>query len=275
MRYRWIALPFLAIAAMVAAGQTSGTPEQTVRAFLSALDKADVKAASRLVENAKATDKLTQFEEMFQKGKMRFEVANMASTVTGNTAKVSFDLAVHSNGRAKKTPRQTISLRRSNGGVWRIVPPDRVVGPGKGQEMAAFAGMIANPSGAFKQATETGKSTRCLNNMSQVALACILYAADHNDRLTLSSSDFKSKVSPYVRNPSVFTCEASRKPYAFNDKLTGRKRSSIKNAARVVLAYEGARGVLDFRHEGKAAVAFVDGHCVFVTPKQAKLLVWK
>jgi prepilin-type processing-associated H-X9-DG protein len=51
--------------------------------------------------------------------------------------------------------------------------------------------------------------------------------------------------------------------------------TSVDDPTRTILVYEGKGGQLSFRHNGKAAVAFVDGHAQLVTPEEAKKLIWK
>jgi prepilin-type processing-associated H-X9-DG protein len=41
------------------------------------------------------------------------------------------------------------------------------------------------------------------------------------------------------------------------------------------MLYEGKDGKLNFKHDGKAAVAFADGHAKLVTEEEAKTLIWK
>lgn len=62
--------------------------------------------------------------------------------------------------------------------------------------------------------------------------------------------------------------------YAFNTNLNGAELKDIKAPADTVLLYEGREGKLSFRHDGKANVAFVDGHVMAITAEDAKELIW-
>lgn len=63
-------------------------------------------------------------------------------------------------------------------------------------------------------------------------------------------------------------------PYALNENLVGLKQLDIAKPSQTVLLYEGRDAKLDFRHDGKANVAFCDGHVVAVGPEEAKKLIW-
>jgi prepilin-type processing-associated H-X9-DG protein len=62
--------------------------------------------------------------------------------------------------------------------------------------------------------------------------------------------------------------------YSFNADLESLKLAAIPDVALTVLIYDGKDGQLDFRHAGKANVAFADGHVKSVTPEEAKNLIW-
>ena len=81
-----------------------------------------------------------------------------------------------------------------------------------------------------------------------------------------------------MRSQDTFHCSsdtAGAVSYAFNFAIAGKKTTRIKSPATTVLIYEGKGGKLEFKHGGKAGVAFVDGHVKMITEKEAKKLVWK
>lgn len=63
--------------------------------------------------------------------------------------------------------------------------------------------------------------------------------------------------------------------YNFNPSILNIAAKKISNPGLTVLAYEGHEGKFDFRHGGKAAVAFCDGRVKSVDAIQAKTLRWK
>ena len=101
---------------------------------------------------------------------------------------------------------------------------------------------------------------------------------NNDDKFTLKAAAFKKAFYPYLKNNSIFHCP-SDKPgvdsFSFNANLQGIALSKVKKPAEMVMVYEGANGVLNFRHGGSANVGFVDGHVKLMTKEQAKNLVWK
>src|SRR5207237_138904 len=74
--------------------------------------------------------------------------------------------------------------------------------------------------------------------------------------------DWMSALRPYLKNPSTVVCPVANKTpsYEFNKHLTGASMTAIGDIQHTVMLYEGGNGLLDFRHEGKANVAFTDTH---------------
>jgi prepilin-type processing-associated H-X9-DG protein len=83
---------------------------------------------------------------------------------------------------------------------------------------------------------------------------------------------------PYIKNESIFKCPSDASgavSYSFNANLAGVKLAKVSAPAETVMIYEGKNGKLDFRHEGKAAVGFADGHAKLVNAEGAKKLHWR
>jgi prepilin-type processing-associated H-X9-DG protein len=72
---------------------------------------------------------------------------------------------------------------------------------------------------------------------------------------------------------AIFPAEAYES-YAFNAALENLRLDQIPEPAATVLLYEGKEGKLDFRHDGKANVAFADGHVETIGPDDVKKLIW-
>ena len=82
---------------------------------------------------------------------------------------------------------------------------------------------------------------------------------------------------PYIKNKDVFTCPLDVKgtiSYTLNANIQGVFLGKINAPAQTVLLYKGKNGQFDFRHEGMATVANVDGHVKMVGPEAAKALYW-
>lgn len=125
-------------------------------------------------------------------------------------------------------------------------------------------------------ARENARRVSCSSNLKQIALAALMLN-DDNEKLDITSQNFKMKLLPYVETMQIFRCPSVQvgESYSFNGNLTNRNLDEIPNSSQVVMFYEGRNGQLDFRHLGTANVAFIDGHVKSITRAQAKTLRWK
>ena len=60
-----------------------------------------------------------------------------------------------------------------------------------------------------------------------------------------------------------------------NPAIGGVRANKVKSPKVTVVIYEGNEGKLNFKHNGKAAVAFADGRARMINKKQAKRLKWE
>jgi hypothetical protein len=104
---------------------------------------------------------------------------------------------------------------------------------------------------------EQAKRAVSLNNLKQIALACIMYADEHEGKF---APDLQ-QLYPYHRNPKIL--ESPRKPKGFEGPsyiyVAGLKR--IRDMSRIIIFYENPA----FCSDGICA-AFMDGHCEWMKP---------
>ncbi len=144
-----------------------------------------------------------------------------------------------------------VDLRAS----WALLPePLRAVAEGPAREKAT---------------TET-----CLSNLKQLALAALMFAADHDNQLP-SADKWTDEVIPYVKNEAILKCPAAPElecAYALNRALAGKNHLAIPRLAEEIIFFESNLGkrnatgtVQDLadppRHQGGNNYAFADGHC--------------
>ena len=82
---------------------------------------------------------------------------------------------------------------------------------------------------------------------------------------------------PYVKSRAFFTCPLDRKgtiSYTFNSGLAGISLKDVAWTDKTVLIYEGKADKLDYHHDDRAAIGFVDGHCKLIRPGEATALFW-
>lgn len=142
------------------------------------------------------------------------------------------------------------------------------------------AAVVKPPQKPDRFAGERAKAqaVACLSNARQIGIAFNMYAADFNKRTPAKGVSYTGALSPYVPNKKLYTCPLDKVgtvSYTFNDNIAGIPLYTIPTPSKTVLIYEGRGGKLNFRHSGRAAVGFADGHCVLVNKMQAAGLIWK
>ncbi|HTQ11569.1 MAG TPA: hypothetical protein VMI31_16015 [Fimbriimonadaceae bacterium] len=257
---------FLFAVACLGFGQEVSSPEAVVRSFLAAVTKGDYVAASKLVKGGKVGEFLTEPGAADRLPKISID--HLVTATAGNRAIVTFDISATMQGSAGAGSDYMVLERTDQG--WLIDPPMLDGG------LSFMAYLLSDPP-MFEEAHKAAEATSCLSNVKQVALGIIMLEADCDDVLKVTADNWVDKVKPYLQNRAVFTCPLDPKgtiSYSLNAKLIGKSDAAIQYPATTVLVYEGKGGKLDFRHNGRAAVAFVDGHAKLVGREEAKSLRW-
>jgi general secretion pathway protein G len=108
------------------------------------------------------------------------------------------------------------------------------------------------------KARDQGKRSVSLNNLRQIALACIMYADEHDGKF---APDLQ-QLYPYHRNPKIL--ESPRKPKGFDGPsyiyVAGLK-ARMRDTSRIIIFYENPA----FCSDG-ICVAFMDGHSEWMKP---------
>jgi RNA polymerase sigma factor (sigma-70 family) len=158
--------------------------------------------------------------------------------------------------------------------------------------VTVVAGVLSSrPStSATSKTADSGISSEnaqlCVQRLRQVALAVHQFLPAHDDRFPPQAEEYKRALLPYTGTAAIFVCPddvrsrkrrvaESQSSYSFNRHLEGVSIKEIQDVAEVVMLYEGQNEKLDFRHGGRALVAFGDGHTEFLTRQQVKTLRWK
>jgi hypothetical protein len=268
-------------------------PETAVRAFAAAIGQADARAAARHVSGGLANGRADAVSEFLKQSPVEIVLSEVKSAQSGETAAVTAVVAIRPKGSAAPGPApapgsspepgvvETVALRQE-GGTWKIVPPPPgSAPPGEPGPLITMARMIAAGSpgpAAMARTQDTVRRSTCTANLKQVAAALRMFLQDYRDTFDLRAEELKSKLQVYSKSEMVFRCpeDAPEAPgYAFNPALEGLQQSAVRSPELTVMVYEGAGGVLDFRHDGKAAVGFVNGEVKLVDQTEAAGLMWQ
>ncbi len=266
------------------------TPKATLQSLVSAYSRHDVAAITQCVSGGSTKDVP---EKLLQQNfnVTNAECKNVLVEVSGKQAKAAVEyevsMKINDNDRVVHyTFTEMFSLQKGDSG-WlieaaKLNPTDKEVSFGLiAQPLHLITALIGPDPGyrnAMGVAVKQSEATLCLSNTKQIALGCLMYTQDYDEVMPRSAAKYNSLVEPYIKSQTVFQCPLDVKgaiSYSMNANLQNRTLADITNPANTVLLYEGKNGKIDFRHEGKAAIAFADGHAKLLTEAETKSLIWK
>lgn len=260
------------------------SPAAALSSFRQALKSLDLRRAVACVAGAKWDAQLEQYEQMAKQAK-----GFLADTLAQVSLAAETQFAVNGD---KAVGTQQLTFVRENAD-WKIVGVTPEGGNPKNMDIGTLAYMLAHPEWMIQGRGRAVEST-CLSNLKQLSLGAFQLAQDSDEKFAITrmaklqpkaeGNDPRNQVAAsmagilaYVRSTRIFACPGGDQianAYSFNTALDDVAIAEIPLPAQTVLFYEGKDRNLDFRHNGKTAVAFADGHCVMVSPEDAKQLIW-
>lgn len=267
-------MSLITLTAFLLVGGRQATPQSALTAFVAAWNSKDLKRAAAMVVGGKPNADYSGITSQATSWP-KITVAGIKATTKGDESDLTYKATLSGVGGNPIPPQdETAKLLKVNG-KWLIVPA--VQNDGNRSYVPSMAALMARPE-AFGQARQASKATQCLSNTKQLAVAAIILSADNDDVFKINPAKAKATLHPYVKNDKVWFCPeapAGRPSYSFNANLSNKSATALADPTKVVMIYEGANGKLEFRHQGRAAVAFADGHAKLIKPEEAKKLVWK
>jgi len=252
-----------------------GSPAQTVESLVSALESGNVRDAARCVKNAKPSASVKRNLETIPAQGLKFSASLQRPSVKGANAIAFLVLTMTKPGQGSRSINETVKFEKV-GSSWLIVAPKSLTSPESVINAVAF--MLVNGDKNPIGPDPSNKTSVCMMNIKQLALATMMFNADHDDVFSFKAKDWPNSVMPYIKNKEIFTCPLDKPgtvSYSINTDLLGKHAAVVERPAQTVMIYEGKNRKLLFRHDGKAVVAFADGHARLISKDEAKNLVWK
>lgn len=251
----------------------SGKPEDTVKAFVDAVNNGDGKAALDcvLVENPDANGASGLLKESPMKLDAKDFKVEMKDPYLASVSYTFSGSITHAPPMSAQSDHVLVLFTQ---GKWKILGGGFPMG-----DMAPGLGAIASMfemSGVFEKAHQAAQRTAAISDAKQIALGVIMYSQDFDDTTPLMANT-KDAIMPYVKNKDLFTAPGDppgTDSFSFNEKVMGIPESKIASPANTVLLYQGSNHQLHFDKDGKAAVAFCDGHAKLISQDQAATLNW-
>ena len=268
------------------------TPKATVHTFVDALMANDTANLAASVEGAKDDAVLKSLLEINHQPP-KYEIKDIIAEVNGDTAKVavSVDVTVPVQNKMQKVALVDFLTLKKVGEYWLIVPDADVLkaivsnDPEQSQHftertltvMAAIVGSPEESAKALLVAKQRAQTASCLSNGKQISLGLIMYVQDYDETYPPKKSDYTKVAYPYVKNSAIFTCPfdpPGTVSYSFNPHLAGVSLAQTAEPANTIMLYEGRDMKIDYKHDGRAMIAFADGHTMMRTPDQVKKCSW-
>lgn len=258
------------------------SPEAAIRSFILALNAKEASGANCILE-AKIDADLQGWVQEARKAREDYQVTvlSVQPQVDGDraTATVTFDVKA---GARQNHLEESLPLQKV-GADWKIVPATEteLARFFKPQEkdppvLALYAAAYRHPK-LLLAGRDAAREADCRTNVQELAQGALTFTQDSDDKFDLRADAWKTAVEPYVKHRSAFFClsdNTNQVAYSFNAQLQGKRVDAIRKPEQTVLIYEGKKGVLTFRHHGRAMVGLANGKVKAVTAAEAKTLRW-
>jgi len=244
------------------------TPAKALESFLAAYARADAAGMRRCLMLTVPSAKTDQY---VAKRGFGLAISGLKTKETANTGEIAvIDATYRWAGRdAAATVTEQVACARRDG-AWKVIGGDQMIGL-----LAKVAGGDTAALGVFDVSRAKARAVSCLANGKQLILSTLMYCQDYDEYFP--TEKWVRGTEPYYRNRGVLTCPLDRAgtvTYSINPAVVGKPMAKIALFADTVVLYEGRDRKLSFRHDGKAMVAFADGHCKMLDAREAKDLVW-
>lgn len=163
--------------------------------------------------------------------------------------------------------------------------PARLSGRGLARWAIAIGAMFTLLAGlalpVVLRARKKERPTGCLSNVKQVTLALFMYAEDSDEHLP-PARVWCDAAAPYVKNPQILLCpdhETREKcSYTFSVAVSSADLGRLPHQDRTWVLWDGAGGwnvyggfdSVEYRHRGGANFGYADGHCRWLSKKDAE-----
>jgi len=101
---------------------------------------------------------------------------------------------------------------------------------------------------------------KCMTNLRQLYLGCVMYANDNDDKMPATLDVLKPD---YINAPQVFVCPQCGKPYIYAKAVAGKSLQQIANLGETVIIHDPPGA-----HPGGGNAVYADGHAAWLDAQQ-------
>ncbi|HEX2951098.1 MAG TPA: prepilin-type N-terminal cleavage/methylation domain-containing protein [Armatimonadota bacterium] len=127
----------------------------------------------------------------------------------------------------------------------------------------------------FSQAREKGRQSTCLAHQRQIIMETLIWVQEHDEKLPDDAATIWGLVPPKMLKCLSAPRELSPAYYC-NPLPLGRALADFAVPHETYLTCDGTEDTIEFRHQGKVAASFLDGHVELTVdiPIPGKLWAW-
>ncbi len=263
-------------AAAISHGKDESTPavspHATISAFINAVSDSDLRTAARLVKGGQPDTDFSRSAARIKRNRPWAELTDISYGEPGDRMTVRTTvLSCAYSGAPRRTDTFDMVLVRESG-RWLIVPPERLAG---GEPLIlAYAHAVSHPE-MLERSEASAAAADCLVNAKRIATALLMASSKTDGILKVDAESWAKSVAGRGVNLHCPCQTGDAISYSLNTSLIGKNLEALRDPTRLVLLYEGKAGKLDFRHNGKATVAFANGGVKQIDAEAAKALSWE
>lgn len=272
------------------------TPKDAVSMFLGSFTFTRSTVIAELVENANPDSQVLKSfvkEIHASLADFHFFVSDIKITAVSqnpNLVTANFNIVLIDDMGHWIKQDDSITLRKhtsQNGDYWLLVPgnpkdfQDKFYAYKNPDNKSHFTLLLATELVYPAQMQAQYHLHESVSQLNQILLGAILYAQKHKWQLDFDASQYKKVLLPYIKPDSLFTAPGDPDgtvSYSMNPNIRGINLENFKDtkeAHSLVVIYLGHDQKLDFKYDGYATVAFMDGVVRKVSREQAKDIRWK
>lgn len=268
--------PLLVLAAL---HQAPLSAAETARAYVAALSRLDLRAAAPYVDGGVLSEPARRLTDLVRQAAPKtlfFTLLDLKVDAGPQAATATIRLKGPAAQEETETFRLVLKEAR-----WKVVPdapdlatPKLVGGLTFGFVQPTVFLAILAPIEAQKAKAEA--RTADLQAMKALAIALLMWSADHDDLLPATTIDPALALKGYVKDKALFERFRLKDGvrWRMNPALAGKSLTSLDAPERTVMLYEEIGGKPAPREDGRQLVFLADGSVRFAAPEFAKTLLW-
>lgn len=271
----------------------ASTPEDAVSMFFISFSFGHIIETAQLVEESNKNspalksfgkELLTSFDHFIP---LAIDINISIDLQNPDLAVAKFIVILHDNMGHWIKQKDSINLRKhtsEDGDYWLIIPgnpqyfQNRMWDFDQHNKKSEFTLRLATELAYPEQMQAQYHLNQSVNQLKQILVGLVMCMSDNDGRLDFDTNQYKESLLVYIKSEAPFTAPGDPNrtmSYSMNPSIQGININDVKDLHTIVAVYLGHDQKLNFKYDGYATVAFLDGSVRKVSREEAKMLRWK